>query len=757
MHTLLLLAALQDPGGGRPPQAPPPTAQIPRIDAAITVDGNLDEPAWDAAARLTGFRQYQPVDSRAAEQETEVRVWYSPSAIHFGIVASDASPQSLRATVADRDNLGQEDRVTIYIDTFNDQRRAFFFGVNPRGAQEDGVRSEGQFTPGELAAGNTDLNPDYQWDSQGRVTETGYVVEVRIPFKSLRFPGGGPQTWGLNIVRVTQRTGYQDTWADTRRANSSFLAQSGTITGLERLERGIVTEIQPFVTTALVGARDPVGGGFEREDLDPSAGVNARLGFTNFSLDATINPDFSTIESDEGQVTVNERFARFFPEKRPFFLEGIELFATPNRLVYTRQINDPLGGAKFTGKFGRLATAYLAALDETPGEDDALFNIARARYDLGSASTAGLTYTDRIEGDAYNRVAAADAHVVFARLYFIEAQLGSSWTRDGDGTRNGPIGKLEFDRTGRSWGFNYRLNAIDPEFATRAGFVNRTGIVEGSAFNRLSWYGGRGATIENFTTFFGLNRLWDYDEFAIDGAIEGSEEVNGNLSLRGGWSVGSHLERGFVRFTPAMFDGYEVGGPGAPTPFVPADEVASVSGTLSLETPTYESFSAEVEVGFGAAPIFAEAGEGHGFQIGGALTLRPAASVRIEASTRFLRLLRDRDDSEFARAIIPRLKAEFQPRRAIFFRFIGEYRAERQAALIDPATGSPILIGGTPAAALDQNVFRMDWLAAFEPTPGTALYFGYGSTLEDTGALSFNGLRRADDGFFLKAAYQIRR
>src|SRR5690606_19275130 len=321
VHPLLLIAALQDPSGGGVPQAPPPTARIPRIEAEIVVDGRLDEPAWAQAAVLTGFRQYQPVDSRPAEQETEVRVWYSPTAIHFGIVANDRSPQSIRATVADRDNLDQEDGVRIYIDTFNDQRRAFLFGVNARGAQEDGVRSEGQFTPGELTAGNTDLNPDYQWESQGRITETGYEVEIRIPFKSLRFPGGESQSWGLNIVRVTQRSGYQDTWADTRRASSSFLAQSGTITGLSGMERGIVTEIQPFVTTALVGARTP--GGFEREDLDPSAGVNARLGFTNFSIDATINPDFSTIESDEGQVTVNERFALFFPEKRPFFLEGI--------------------------------------------------------------------------------------------------------------------------------------------------------------------------------------------------------------------------------------------------------------------------------------------------------------------------------------------------------------------------------------------------------------------------------------------------
>lgn len=225
----------------------------------------------------------------------------------------------------------------------------------------------------------------------------------------------------------------------------------------------------------------------------------------------------------------------------------------------------------------------------------------------------------------------------------------------------------------------------------------------------------------------------------------------------GGWSAEGHLERSFVRFTPESFPGYMVETGGGPVLFVPADEISGISGSVSLDTPTFESFSASITLGFGDAPIFAEAAEGHGYELSGSLTLRPAASVRVEAGSRFVRIFRDGNDTEFARAIIPRVKAEFQPRRSLFFRFIGEYRAERQAALVDPTTGSPILIGAVPAAARDLNVFRMDWLAAFEPTPGTALYFGYGSTLEDTGALSFNGLRRADDGFFLKAAYQIRR
>jgi hypothetical protein len=754
VHSLLLLALVQDPGTAR---AARPTVEIPRIEAQAAVDGVLDEPAWAQAARLTGFRQYQPVDGRPAEEQTDVLVWYSPTAIHFGIIARDRNPGSIRATVADRDDLDQEDRVTIYLDTFNDQRRAFFFGVNPLGAQEDGVRSEGQLSPGQLAAGSTDRNPDYVWQSKGRTTPEGYEVEVRIPFKSLRFRGGGPQDWGLNIVRVTQRTGYEDTWADTRRASSSFLTQSGTLAGLHDLERGIVTELSPFVTASLGGVRDPSTGIFDRGDVDPSAGANLRLGFTNFALDATVNPDFSTVESDEGQVTVNERFALFFPEKRPFFLEGIELFATPNQLVYTRRINDPIAGAKMTGKFGRLATAYLAALDET-GEDDALFNIGRLRYDLGSASTGGFTYTDRIAGDAYNRVASADAHIVFARLYFLEGQLGNSWTRDGAGSRNGAIWKAEFDRTGRSWGFNYRLNGIAPDFATQSGFVNRTGIVNGSAFNRLSFYGSRGALIEQFTTFFGVNRLWDYDDFSLGDAIEGDEQINTRYNFRGGWSAAAGLERRFYFFDPASFGGYEVSGPGGPLPFLPAEKVTGqLAVSASVSTPTFQSFSAGVNAGVGEAPIFAEAAEGHGMELGASLTVRPVSSIRATGSVNYFRLARDRDDSEFARAIIPRLKVEFQPARAFFFRFIGEYRAERQAALRNATDGAPILVGGSSDTGRDDNHFRIDWLAAYEPTPGTALYFGYGSTLQDSGALSFSNVRRNDDAFFLKAAYLIRR
>jgi hypothetical protein len=217
---------------------------VPRLEATVSIDGVLDEAAWSEATRLGGFWQYQPVDGRPAEEETEVLVWYAPDAIYFGIVAHDRQPGAIRATVADRDNIDSEDHVVIDIDTFHDRRRAFFFGVNPLGAQSDGVRSEGAGQVSSLVPGGIDLNPDFTWDSKGRITDQGYQVEIRIPFKSLRYPGGQSQSWGFNVTRVVQRTGYTDTWTDVRRANASFLGQEGALRGLHDLRHGVTIEAQ---------------------------------------------------------------------------------------------------------------------------------------------------------------------------------------------------------------------------------------------------------------------------------------------------------------------------------------------------------------------------------------------------------------------------------------------------------------------------------------------------------------------------------
>ncbi|HYT83119.1 MAG TPA: DUF5916 domain-containing protein, partial [Gemmatimonadales bacterium] len=481
---LLLLQTAGDPGpvyDGRLRQI---EVRLPRIEAAVHLDGVLNDDVWRHAALLKGFSQYRPVDSRPADDSTEVLVFYAPDAIYFGIRGFETHGNVVRATLADRDNIGADDNIQILLDTFNDRRRALLFAVNPLGAQEDGVRSEGLAgaaggaNAGFRFDGVVDLNPDYVYQSQGRLTPTGFEIEVRIPFKSLRYQSGETQDWGIQIIRTTQHTGYEDTWTPVVRANASFLIQSGTLKDLSGLRRGLVMDVNPEFTSRVDGV--PSAPTYRYGKADPQLGVNLRWGITqNLGATGTVNPDFSQVEADVGQVTVNERFALFFPEKRPFFLEGLEQFDTPNVLIYTRRIGAPVAGAKLTGKVGGTGVAYIGAVDDdalSATNDHPVYNLLRLRRDLGTSSTVGLAYTDRIEGDAWNRVLGADARLVWKKIWYSAAQFAGAWTSDGtaSGVRSGELWEATlYDRTGYSYGNHGRLTGVSPDFAALSGFVNR--------------------------------------------------------------------------------------------------------------------------------------------------------------------------------------------------------------------------------------------------------------------------------------------
>jgi hypothetical protein len=685
-----------------------------------------------------------------------VRVWYAPDAIHFGIQAFDSRPESIRAKRANRDDLDGDDRVTIFLDTFRDRRRAFFFAVNAFGVQQDGVRTEGAASAGRTFGGNTDRSPDFLFESQGRLTDGGYVVEVRIPFKSLRYPSGDAMTWGVNIERVTQRTGFVDTWPDVRRANASFLAQGGGLTGLHDLRRGIVFEAQPTLTVNAPGVRTAAG--FERGDLEPDVGATARLGFTNISLDATVNPDFSQVEADAGQVTVNERFALFVTEKRPFFLEGIELFSTPGQLVYTRRIVDPSVGGKVTGKVGAVSIAHLTALDEDidAAGRHALFNVTRLRRDIGESSLVGVTLTDRsvLDSAAFNRVAAVDSRIVFGRMYYFETQLGGSWTRHQNGTVAAPIWKLELDRTGRAFGFNYSVKGTGEDFESHAGFVNRNDIIDAGLMNRFTWYGRPGALLERINAFMGPNRLWRHSGGA---AIEGSEFINTSFGFRGGWEASARVGRDFVELDPEAFAAYQTEVGTGTRPYTPLDGVSGPSFQLSGSTPSFRRFDASASAGLGRVTIFAEGSAGDARTASASVAIRPASSVRIDLSTSYQRIHRDRDGSEFARTLLPRARVEFQPTRAFFLRGIAEYRAERRDALRDARTGEPLIVNGIPTTSFSTNGVSLEILASYQPTPGTVAFLGYAAALAATDPFAFDRLQRSRDGLFLKLAYLLRK
>src|SRR5512135_395210 len=250
-----------------PPQDPRAPARVapPRAaDSAVVVDGRLDEPVWARAARLSGFSQYLPNDNRPADDSTTVLVWYAPQAIYFGIRAYQDSA-SVRATLADRDKITGDDYVEILLDTFNDQRQALVFGVNPLGVQADGTlldaprQAATTISAAVTGAYALDLSPDYVYESKGRLRSWGYEVEVRIPFKTLRYQARDPQTWGINVIRVVQATGHQHTWTRVLQTQASFLAQGGTVGGLTDLHRGLVLDFTPEATSTLTGTQQASG------------------------------------------------------------------------------------------------------------------------------------------------------------------------------------------------------------------------------------------------------------------------------------------------------------------------------------------------------------------------------------------------------------------------------------------------------------------------------------------------------------------
>ncbi len=770
ISALLLLAPAQDTlsYNGRANRIQVP---IPRIEATTAVDGRLDEPVWARAARLTGFSQYQPVDGRPAEEPTEVLVWYAPDAIHFGIRATELHGNVVRATRANRDNIASEDHVQILLDTNNDRRLAFVFGVNALGAQQDGTRSDqfgggaggfsatgGGFANMNPLDGSLDLNPDYVFESRGRLVEGGYQVEIRIPFKSLRYQEAQVQTWGIHVLRRIQHSGFQDTWAPAIRANASFLGQAGTLDGLHDLKRGLVLEVTPTMTGRLDGLpQEPKGWDYAGTG---EVGGDIRWGIQqNLTLNGTVNPDFSQVEADVGQVTLNERFALFYPEKRPFFLEGIELFDSPNQLIYTRQIASPQGGAKLGGKLGPNNLAGLVAADgqshSWSGTGTPWFGIGRLRRDLGTSSTAGLVLTTREDGPDYSRLVGGDLRVYHSKLYYVQLQAVQSWT-DSAGTRgSGPLLQAVWDRTGRAWGFHLNGKAIAPDFKAAAGFVNRTGVIDLQLYNRLSFYGKDGALVQTFGGFMGVTRLWGYHS-PSDGAREGSEFLRPSATLRGGWRLGGSVSRSFFSYDPANYADYTITkGSGTAAFEVPQPERNLWNGSLSLTTPTWQRFSATASVGFGETVIFRETAPGSSLRWDVTVDMRPTAGLRGTFQLVRLTLDRQRDGSEFSSETIPRLKLEYQISRAIFFRFVGQYAARERSALKD-RDGNSILVNGVQDTGDASNGLQMDWLFSYRPTPGTLVYLGYGSSMDEPEAFRFNQLERNRDGFFAKVSYLFR-
>ena len=748
---------------------------VPRSEEpAVTVDGVLDEPVWQTAARLTGFSLYSPTDGRPAEERTEVRVFYSPAAIFFGVRA-EATPGTVRASMANRDQLASEDTITLFLSTYNDSRQALVFTVNPFGVQSDGTLVEGtqlgsgQFTALASEREPPDLSPDFVFQSRGRLTDAGFEVELRIPFASLRYQKAAVQSWGLHVVRKVQSTGYEESWAPARRAAASFLAQGGTLQGLERLRPGLVLDLNPFVTARVDGA--PGGSGWDYDGRTPEVGGNVRWGMTpNLTLNGTVNPDFSQVEADAGQFQYDPREAVFFPEKRPFFLDGLEQFSTPNQLVYTRRVVAPLFAAKVTGKAAGTNLGLLSALDDSlgsaSGSERPFFNILRLQRDLPGQSKLGLVYTDKLDGRDFNRVGGLDTRLTFRDIYSVRLQGALSRTRRAGETTTAPLFEAIARRNGRRLGSQARITGIHPDFEAQAGFISRPGIVRASFDQRVSFFGAKGARIESFSTDFVLAGRWPYRSFFGAGGIQDKQlHINNNVTLRGGWKAGASLLVESFGYDAGLYADYALEGdaPGERRPFTGTPSLPNLDYVLSLDTPEFRHFSGTLSLLWGRDENFFEWASADIVYLSAVTNWRPTEKLRIDAEYRLQQFKRRTDGSLVARRQLPRLRLEYQAARFVFLRAVAEYDAQFQDALRDDSrSGRPILIRDPdsglyePALQEGSNRLRLDLLFSWQPTPGTVFFAGYGSTLDEPEALRLSRLSRRSDGFFVKLSYLFR-
>ncbi len=437
------MAAQEQAAAAKKEYPPAKNAVVTPTSSHIKIDGRLDEEAWQKAAMLEILYEWQPGDATPAPVKSEVRITYDRAKIYIGFRCFDPEPQKIRAHLMGRDSIDtfiMDDHISFMIDTFNDERRAFQFRVNPLGVQADANFSE--------LEGYEDFSWDAIWASAGKIDDSGYTVEVAIPFNQLRFPKGGAElTMGFSAERSWPRNVRHRMTSHVRSRDSNcILCQFNKLNGFQNISPGKNLELDPTLTAQRSDAMDMAAfpdGELETGKVKVEPGISARWGVTpNLMLNATVNPDFSQVEADAAQLDINTRFALYYPEKRPFFLEGGDFFLTPLEMVFTRTVADPLWGGKMTGKIGANVIGVFVTQDRINNllfpanqgtgmgslDDDVWGGVFRFRRDVGRNSTVGLLYTGRVGGDYFNHVLGADGFLRLSRTKTVSWQVLASRT-----------------------------------------------------------------------------------------------------------------------------------------------------------------------------------------------------------------------------------------------------------------------------------------------------------------------------------------
>ncbi len=466
------------------------------------------------------------------------------------------------------------------------------------------------------------------------------------------------------------------------------MLQSGTLAGLTGLHRGLALDLNPFVTETVQGGQSTGGatpGSWIYTVTRPAFGANVRWGISNnLLLNATFRPDFAEVESDATQVQYDPRNAVYYPEKRPFFLDGLEQFNTPNNLIYTRQIQSPISAVKLTGKVGDVAVAYMGAQDDE-GETSAggfghpIFNIVRALADVGGGSQVGAVATDREYGGSFNRLGGVDARFVFADVYSLALQAAGSSSRTtgstspGDttvSTAAGPLWEAHFIRAGHTFGMNYTLIGIDPEFEAASGFISRNGIVNLGLDQYWTLYGRSSDFIQTFAVDVALLDTWVYRRFTAGQSLEDARyHLTGTASIHGGWQLGTAVYIETYGYDPQLYANYYLGHGTPPsityTPFVGTPFIPNTDFIFTLTTPQFSKFYGQIVYVSGRDENFYEWASADIGNTNVTLNWRPTDQLRVNATYIANFYHRHSDGSLVERQLIPRLDIEYQLSRPI--------------------------------------------------------------------------------------------
>lgn len=513
---LLSWFAIPSAGEGRGSGTIDDPYRVPRTETGVRIDASLDDLAWQDALELELNYEVQPGENVPPPVETSVLLTHDARCLYIAFRCHDPQPDEIRARLADRDHVDSDDWVGIILDSFNDERRSFDFLVNPVGVQADFI---------ETSTGS--VSWDGIWDSAAAITDWGYAVEIEVPFDQLRFQRcDGSQIWGFDAVRRYPRSLNHHIGAFPRdRSNNCYLCQAIKIEGFEGARPGRNIEISPTVTGVSTDAGDHYPFWDEANNHEETEfGVTGKWGITpNLTLSATGNPDFSQIEADALQLDINQPFALWYAERRPFFLEAGDFFHTLKRVVYTRTMRDPLWGVKLTGKeAGNTIGGYVVRDDLTnlifPGSEgssatsinrECTATVLRYKRDLGSRYTLGAYLTDRQGSDYLNRVYGFDTNLLITPTNQIQLQLLGSQTEYPDrivGNFDQPSGQFsdkfiafEYDHNSRTAGWWLDFDQVGRDFRADLGFIPRVGFrnVEGGLNYRWtpeerSWWSGMG-------------------------------------------------------------------------------------------------------------------------------------------------------------------------------------------------------------------------------------------------------------------------